>query len=193
MKERLSRGTMTCHRCRVLLYCCCPARQLLQGLDFCAQGNSCCYAQHEIDHGIVFTRSIHRDANEAAIVIDLTTRRFAGKFPDLLFSSAGFYARQAHRNWGVSEMLRPMLALVAVALLLSMSSALRAESVGLAASALSNVSGHGAPARNATIFGKGTLTLACVQPPTACSSNSDCSCSRCCASWSGRGICQPSC
>src|SRR6266516_7645851 len=116
MKERLSRGTMTCHRCRVLLYCCCPARQLLQWLDFCAQGNSCCYAQHEIDHGIVFTRSIHRDANEAAIVIDLTTRRFAGKFPDLLFSSAGFYARQAHRNWGVSEMLRPMLALVAGAL-----------------------------------------------------------------------------
>ncbi len=32
--------------------------------------------------------------------------------------------------------------------------------------------------------------LACVQVPSACSSNSDCSCSRCCSSWR---VCQPSC
>jgi len=34
----------------------------------------------------------------------------------------------------------------------------------------------------------------CVQLPSACTSNSDCSCSGCCGAWSGNsGICQPSC
>ncbi len=40
------------------------------------------------------------------------------------------------------------------------------------------------------------ITLACVQLPVSCSSNSDCKCSGCCGSWDGgrgSGICQPSC
>jgi len=35
--------------------------------------------------------------------------------------------------------------------------------------------------------------LACVQPPSACSSNSDCSCSNCCAQFGDQQVCQPSC
>jgi hypothetical protein len=35
--------------------------------------------------------------------------------------------------------------------------------------------------------------LACVQPPSACSSNSDCTCSNCCAQFGDQQVCQPSC
>lgn len=40
----------------------------------------------------------------------------------------------------------------------------------------------------------GARFAGCVQLPTKCSGNSDCSCSSCCGQWSGSsGICQPSC
>ena len=92
-------------------------------------------------------------------------------------------------------MSRLILALFAVAAVVCIASATQAESpVPTAASVLSNYSMPYAPAYSArATFMKGNLRFACVQPPTACSSNSDCSCSGCCASWSGRGICQPSC
>lgn len=35
--------------------------------------------------------------------------------------------------------------------------------------------------------------IACTQTPTSCSQNSDCSCSGCCGSLAGVGVCQPSC
>jgi hypothetical protein len=37
--------------------------------------------------------------------------------------------------------------------------------------------------------------LACVQPPNACTSNSDCTCSNCCAQLGEGGpqVCQPTC
>jgi hypothetical protein len=35
--------------------------------------------------------------------------------------------------------------------------------------------------------------FACVQPPSACSSNSDCTCSNCCAQFGDQQVCQPSC
>src|SRR4029079_10670716 len=35
--------------------------------------------------------------------------------------------------------------------------------------------------------------LACVQPPSVCSSNSDCTCSNCCAQFGDQQVCQPSC
>ncbi len=37
---------------------------------------------------------------------------------------------------------------------------------------------------------KGETKLICVQPPSVCGANSDCSCSRCCSSWR---VCQPTC
>jgi hypothetical protein len=41
----------------------------------------------------------------------------------------------------------------------------------------------------------GTQRFACVQPPNACSSNSDCTCSGCCAQLGEGGpqVCQPTC
>lgn len=41
-----------------------------------------------------------------------------------------------------------------------------------------------------------TKKLNCVQLPTACTANSDCTCSNCCGTWDGTGksgICQPTC
>lgn len=35
--------------------------------------------------------------------------------------------------------------------------------------------------------------LACVQPPIACTQNSDCTCSGCCGDMGGIHLCQPSC
>jgi hypothetical protein len=42
---------------------------------------------------------------------------------------------------------------------------------------------------------EGTQRFACVQPPNACSSNSDCTCSGCCAQLGEGGpqVCQPTC
>ncbi len=37
------------------------------------------------------------------------------------------------------------------------------------------------------------IMLACVQPPSRCSSNSDCSCSNCCTKFGAVYVCQPSC
>ena len=39
----------------------------------------------------------------------------------------------------------------------------------------------------------GTIMLACVQPPSSCSSNSDCTCSNCCTKFGPVYVCQPSC
>lgn len=44
-------------------------------------------------------------------------------------------------------------------------------------------------------YSKPAVQFACVQPPNACSSGSDCSCSGCCAQLGdgGPSVCQPSC
>ena len=39
----------------------------------------------------------------------------------------------------------------------------------------------------------GTQRFACVQPPSACESNSDCTCSSCCGDLAGVHVCQPTC
>ena len=39
----------------------------------------------------------------------------------------------------------------------------------------------------------GTIMLACTQPPSSCSSNSDCTCSNCCTKFGPVYVCQPSC
>jgi hypothetical protein len=42
-------------------------------------------------------------------------------------------------------------------------------------------------------FSHAAKRVACVQPPSACSSNSDCTCSNCCAQFGDQQVCQPSC
>jgi hypothetical protein len=46
------------------------------------------------------------------------------------------------------------------------------------------------PAAQGFALQRAHLYHVCVQLPSKCSSNSDCSCSRCCSSWN---VCQPSC
>jgi hypothetical protein len=40
---------------------------------------------------------------------------------------------------------------------------------------------------------RAALAAGCVQPPSPCSQNSDCSCSSCCGDLSGIHVCQPTC